>query len=232
MKKLIIAGLVLVFILSLGLIAPMQLAHAGPMTVPGGWEINVVYCTNGFSVELVVPEFITAGVTHRARITSITPSANISSDIYSFFSPSGAGGFSIYRYYYWNTVQSIATPVTAKSARWEDATRVNANNTDNDIVLDCLVPPQQLSPAHKAHTTNHSPTFNWAVVTGADMYRIRVYNSDLSYDVKVRTIGNTATTYTWEEFLPTGQYLWRLRGRNTADTIWSNWSVRFTLFID
>jgi hypothetical protein len=69
-------------------------------------------------------------------------------------------------------------------------------------------------------------------MSGADMYRIRVYTETLSYDEKVRTIGNNATTYTWQENLAVGKYLWRTRQRNNATQTWSLYSSRFTLFVD
>jgi hypothetical protein len=64
------------------------------------------------------------------------------------------------------------------------------------------------------------------------MYRIRIYTETFTYDEKVRTIGNTATTYTWHENLAVAKYLWRVRDRNSNTQVWSLYSSRFTLFVD
>jgi hypothetical protein len=232
MKKLVILSIVLFSIILLAGIYSPQPTYAGRMSLPAGWNINVIYCTNGLTAELEVPASITAGVTHRGRVAGVIPAINTDENIDKFFSADGVGGFTSRRNYFWDTVQSVGTNVTAYSVRWEDTTRINANESDSDTVGDCLVSPNLITPVHKFHTSNHFPIFNWTPVTGADMYRVWVYNANRVYSVKERTIGNGATTFTWEENLPAGTYFWRVRGRDANSGIWSPWSPRHTLFID
>jgi hypothetical protein len=87
-------------------------------------------------------------------------------------------------------------------------------------------------PEHRTHMTNHTPTFTWDVVAGADAYRIRVYNETRSYNTTILVNGGTTTSYTWQENLPVGKYFWRVRSRDGTIPAWSNFSKRNTLFID
>jgi hypothetical protein len=124
---------------------------------------------------------------------------------------------------------TINTALTTDSM-YDSMNPANVSVTNNDNERPSF--PNPVSPTHKAHTTDTTPTFTWTQVSGADMYRVRVYKEDLSYDVKERTVGNTATSFTWQENLSVGKYLWRVRGRNGASQVWSLYSARFTLFVD
>jgi hypothetical protein len=105
--------------------------------------------------------------------------------------------------------------------------------TGNDTLARGRHPsPSPLSPFHRERTTDRTPTFTWTQVPDSDMYRVRVYTDDLSYDVKQRTLGEASTSTTWEENLAVGRYLWRVRAREGGTQLWSGFSIRFTLFVD
>lgn len=117
-------------------------ADAGAMTAPGGWVVNVVYCTNGFTATAVVPASITANRNHRVYMIAANPAAwMLGGEIANFFSVDGVGGFSISKNFYWRQEQAVGTPVTGNIARFENTTLFNSNNSDADFVQNCTLPP-------------------------------------------------------------------------------------------
>lgn len=91
--------------------------------------------------------------------------------------------------------------------------------------------PTPLSPGHRSHTTDTSPTFFWSPVNGAVNYRIMVFDHKLP---SVRTVDirqNTPNTFiVLSNPLQPDRYFWRMRAR--AQGTWSRWSIRFTLWVD
>lgn len=145
---------------------PVLPTHAGQMSVPGGWSIDVVYCTNGFEATLVVPASITADTTHSAFITSVSiPAALNGGEIATFYSADGVGGFTVSKVFYWLAPQAVGTPVTASSERYEDALQLPANNDDNDFVGNCAVPEPPVVPVDSFAADGRINPQAWA--TGA-----------------------------------------------------------------
>jgi hypothetical protein len=122
-------------------VQPTRTTEAGQVGIPGGWTVDVTYCTNGFTATANVPAGITAGVTHSARVVSANPNAwLLGGQITSFFSASGAGDFSVGRNFYWETPLAAGTAVSVTVNRYEDGLFV-AGGTDADTVSNCELPP-------------------------------------------------------------------------------------------
>jgi hypothetical protein len=92
--------------------------------------------------------------------------------------------------------------------------------------------PVPLSPAHRSRTTNPFPTFSWTGISGANNYRLFVFDNKVvaNRTVDIRQNSGGPTSMTLSVPLPDGRLFWRLRGRQNR--VWSLWSVRFTLFKD
>ncbi len=92
--------------------------------------------------------------------------------------------------------------------------------------------PTPLTPAHQSHTTNAFPTFSWTAISGANDYRVFVYDDKVvaNRTVDIRENSGGPTSMTLSVPLPDGRLFWRARGRQNS--LWSLWSVRFTLFKD
>ena len=92
--------------------------------------------------------------------------------------------------------------------------------------------PIPQSPAHRARTTNTNPTFMWTGITNANNYRIFIYDdismAERTVDIRENSGGPTQHTLTTP--LPEGRLFWRVRGRQNS--VWSLWSMRYTLFRD
>jgi hypothetical protein len=91
--------------------------------------------------------------------------------------------------------------------------------------------PNLISPIHRAHTTDTTPTFKWSSVSGATSYRVMVYLEDRSFEYKKRVFV-TNYTLTAGEALTPAKYLWRVRTQDTKCATWTTWSTRNTLFVD
>jgi murein DD-endopeptidase MepM/ murein hydrolase activator NlpD len=146
----------------------------------------------------------------------------------------------------------FTSPVFDNSAAWSKSTTISVNIPTNGTyyirvrqgdginrasafttpitfkVQSLLPPPPTLiSPSHRSHTTDTSPTFTWAPVSGATAYRIRIYQ-DTGFDQRSLVTGTTNYT---PAFLSPGKYTWRVRTKNSAG-VWGDYGGRFTLFID
>jgi hypothetical protein len=99
------------------------------------------------------------------------------------------------------------------------------------VCVDPAAAPSLISPVHRAHTTDTTPSFSWSTVTGAQSYRVMVYTEDRSFEYKKRVFV-TSYTLTSAEALTPAKYLWRVRTQDAVCSTWSTWSVRNTLFID
>jgi hypothetical protein len=92
--------------------------------------------------------------------------------------------------------------------------------------------PVPLAPAHQEHTINPFPSFAWTEITGANDYRVFVFDDTVMANrtVDIRQNSGAVTSMALNTPLPDGRLFWRVRGRQNR--IWSLWSVRFTLFKD
>jgi CSLREA domain-containing protein len=91
--------------------------------------------------------------------------------------------------------------------------------------------PTLISPAHRTHISDRTPTFRWSNVGGAQSYRLMVYLEDRSFEYKKRVFVNNYTLQVGEALVP-AKYLWRVRTQDATCSTWSTWSSRNTLFID
>lgn len=92
--------------------------------------------------------------------------------------------------------------------------------------------PVPLTPQHRSHTTDTTPTFSWTGITNANNYRVFIFDDPdpLGRTVDIRQNSGGPTMLTLSTPLPTKRLFWRVRGRQNR--IWSLWSIRFTLFVD
>jgi hypothetical protein len=107
-------------------------------------------------------------------------------------------------------------------------------NTLTDTPMGCQIfasTPTLISPVHRAHTTDTTPTFAWSSVTGAQSYRLMVYLEDRSFEYKKRVF-NSSYTLSAGEALSPAKYLWRARTQDSTCGTWTAWSGRNTLFVD
>jgi hypothetical protein len=89
--------------------------------------------------------------------------------------------------------------------------------------------PDLISPAHRAHISDTTPTYSWSFVPGAQSYRIMIYLEDRSFEFKKRVFG---MSYTMTEPLVPHTYLWRVRTQDFGCGTWSAWSRRNAIFVD
>lgn len=92
--------------------------------------------------------------------------------------------------------------------------------------------PTQLSPTHRARTTNPYPVFSWLSFPEASNYRVWLFDDpDLpERTVDIRQNSGGALSMSLSRALSPGRYFWRMRAR--VNRIWSRWSTRWALFID
>jgi hypothetical protein len=95
--------------------------------------------------------------------------------------------------------------------------------------------PTLITPAHRTHTTNTTPTFTWwdSGYSTVQTARLVIYTEDRSFEFKqVVTGGIEAYTLNSSQALIPGKYLWRVRYRHDPSFYWGDFSSRNTLFID
>jgi hypothetical protein len=91
-------------------------------------------------------------------------------------------------------------------------------------------PPTLIAPAHRAHTTDTTPTFTWSSVTGFTTYRIIIYLED---GTRIEQKVVTGTSFTPTTPLSAGiKYLWRVRTKDDITGQFGASSPRNTLFVD
>jgi bacillolysin len=92
--------------------------------------------------------------------------------------------------------------------------------------------PVPLMPAHRSRTTDAYPMFSWSPISGANNYRIFLFDDAVvakrTVDIRQNSGGGTQLSLLTP--LEPGRLFWRVRGRQNR--VWSLWSVRFTLFVD
>src|SRR5262249_53355811 len=92
--------------------------------------------------------------------------------------------------------------------------------------------PNLVSPAHRTHMTDTTPSFTWSNVNGEDAYRIMIYTADNSFIYK-KVVTTPNYTLPSTNALARGvSYQWRVRTRDANCGTWTGWSKRNTLFID
>ncbi|MCI0710704.1 MAG: M23 family metallopeptidase [Chloroflexi bacterium] len=88
-------------------------------------------------------------------------------------------------------------------------------------------------PAHQARITTSTLTLWWTGISNASLYRLMLFDDKVVANRTVDIRQNTAGSEVYlplTQPLPVGRYFWRVRGRQNR--VWSQWSTRFTLFID
>jgi hypothetical protein len=141
----------------------------------------------------------------------------------------------------------INVPVTGVNAgqtviagpdKWDDVT---ITETGGDLEATNLgtfkCRPQQTpvpqSPAHRATVNTSTPTFTWTGIPDANNYRLFLFDDPVlanrTVDIRENK-GSAATSLTPTQSLTPGRYFWRVRGH--VNSVWSLWSVRYTLFVE
>jgi hypothetical protein len=94
--------------------------------------------------------------------------------------------------------------------------------------------PTLLTPAHKAHTTDTTPTFTWSDsgISSIQSARIYIYNDDFSYLFKKVVSGESFTLGALNQLPAVQKYQWRVRYRHQPTNSYGLWSTRNTLFVD
>jgi LysM repeat protein len=110
--------------------------QAGTITLPGGWQVNLQYCRNGFAASnIVVGSVASSTATNNIVINSITPSSTGLGAIAIFGGSTIASGPGTF---YWSLAQSPGTPVSASVSRVENGVVVGTV-TDVGAIQDCNV---------------------------------------------------------------------------------------------
>jgi hypothetical protein len=131
----------------------------------------------------------------------------------------------------------IGTVIIAGPEKWDNLTVTETGGNFESINLGqfkCRTDerPVPLLPLHRSRTTNPFPLFSWLGITGANNYRVFVFDDKVAANrtVDIRQNSGGPTTMQLSTPLPDGRLFWRVRGRQNR--VWSLWSVRFTLFKD
>ena len=141
MRKLLSTFLIIIFVLSLGIVTNQpQTAEAGAVSLPGGWNMTITYCTNGFTATVNVPAGHTLNVYHRVLVSMTSPSAWLFDPIVIAFHGDG-NARTVSTDFYWKEEQAAGTSVSLDSIRYEDDTVIPANNTDSDTIGNCEIAP-------------------------------------------------------------------------------------------
>jgi hypothetical protein len=143
-----------------------------------------------------------------------------------------------YTYDYWSNVTITEQTGDQQSInygnfgciRLTDTVTPSFTLTGSACTMDATA-PALISPMHRAHTTDTTPTFSWSTVSGSKSYRVMVYLEDRSFEYKKRVFVTNYTLPSAEALTPS-KYLWRVRTQDTTCSTWSTWSGRNTLFVD
>lgn len=117
-------------------------AEAGRVPLPGGWEVEIVYCTDGFYATAITPtdrDGFDAN-RHTVILTDITPAATNVGPIADF---TWNDGFpTVTSYFRWETPQTAGTPVNATLDRLQNGVSVTEaeGRVDSDVVQECQLP--------------------------------------------------------------------------------------------
>lgn len=122
--------------------------------------------------------------------------------------------------------------------KWEDLT-VSETSGDLESInfgkVKCrpVARPVPVSPPHRSRITNPFPTFMWTEITDANGYRVFVFDDNIpltrTVDIRQNTSGPQLSKVLTVPLQP-GRLFWRVRAR--VNRVWSQWSIRFTLFVD
>jgi hypothetical protein len=138
-------------------------------------------------------------------------------------SPLALGG------YHWYVMTSFGYPSETFTFYIDAPATVTQTATPTCVAV--ATAPTLLSPAHRAHLSDTTPTFSWGNVPGAMSYRLTIYSEDRSFEYK-RRVFNTSYALGTEDALSLGKYFWRVRAQDRLCVVWSGWSGRNTLFIE
>jgi hypothetical protein len=135
-----------------------------------------------------------------------------------------------------NNIQCTATPTSTGTitATFTPTVTYTATYTLTPSPTTCVLTataPTLLSPAHRAHLTDTTPTFTWSDVSGETSYRLMIYTADRSFVFKKRVFVTNYTLKSTEALVAT-TYQWRVRSQDTVCDRWTPWSKRNTLFVD
>jgi hypothetical protein len=174
------------------------------------------------------------------NVVSLSVSATCNSENLSVSITSGDGPFDITASAGINTpVLSVSTGITTINGpeKWDDLTVTETSGDAESINLGqfkCRTDerPIPLTPAHRTHTTDTTPTFSWTSITDANNYRVFLFDDKVAANrtIDIRQNSGGPTFLTVSTPLPTKRLFWRVRGRQNR--VWSLWSVRSTLFVD
>lgn len=143
MHKKMLIGMCLTLVLSLAIgIFIYYPAEAGRVPLPGGWEVELVYCTDGFSATAFTPTDRDGPDSNRHTVilNSIDPAATNVGPIADF---TWFDGFpTVTSYFRWDTPQTAGTPVNATLDRLQNGTSVTdaEGRVDTDVVQECQLP--------------------------------------------------------------------------------------------
>jgi len=123
------------------------IVDASTLPLPGGWQITLRYCRNGYTAsDVVVGNLASASATNNLVVNSITPSATGLGPMVILNGSTIVSGPAVF---YWATVHTPGTPVSASVSRIENGVVVGSI-TDNGSIEDCNVPAQPPAPTTSA----------------------------------------------------------------------------------
>lgn len=93
---------------------------------------------------------------------------------------------------------------------------------EEDITNDII---QIISPSEGEIISSNVVNFQWNMLTGADKYRVQVYNANQAIILDSLVVDKTTLTYP----LSSGNYKWRVRGENSGYQSTYSFSVGFSL---